>query len=195
VTFDPERDRRRSIRLRGYDYASAGAYFVTLCTRERECLFGDVIDNAIMLNETGRLVADEWLRSATLRTEIDLDAWIVMPNHLHGIVVINDQPTVGAYGNTPPAGNRPRSPSRTLGAMVRGFKSATTARINIMRDAVGVPVWQRNYYEHIIRGDAELHRIRQYVVDNPRQWASDRENPSWVTGTDPTDLEPWERHT
>ena len=79
--------------------------------------------------------------------------------------------------------------------MVRGFKSATTARINIMRDAVGVPVWQRNYYEHIIRGDAELHRIRQYVVDNPRQWASDRENPSWVTGTDPTDLEPWERHT
>ena len=179
MKFDPDRHHRRSIRLRGYDYAQAGAYFVTICAKDRECLFGEVVDGEIVLNPIGKIVDDEWRLSATLRDEIELDEWVVMPNHVHGVVVIDtsrrgDRP-VGAYSHTPL-----RSPSKTVGAMVRGFKSAATRRINELRGTPRVPVWQRNYYEHIIRDDDALNRIRQYIIDNPAQWASDRENPAVV---------------
>lgn len=100
MRYDPDKHHRRSIRLHGYDYAQAGAYFVTICTQNRECLFGDIEDGEMRLNDYGRVVEEEWLRTATIRREVELDAFIVMPNHVHGIIVINaerrSQANVGA---------------------------------------------------------------------------------------------------
>jgi REP element-mobilizing transposase RayT len=168
---------RRSIRLHGYDYTQAGAYFVTLCAHGRECLFGAVVDGEMRTNPFGQIVDDEWRLSVRLRAEIELDAWVVMPNHVHGIVVIvpagrGDRPV--APTNGPARGPQPRS----LGAFIAGFKSAATKRINEWRQSPGSPVWQRNYYEHIIRNDESLNRIRQYIADNPMHWETDRENPN-----------------
>jgi REP element-mobilizing transposase RayT len=135
----------------------AGAYFVTVCTRDREPLFGEIVDGAMRLNEYGQVVHREWIRSAEIRDEIDLDAFVVMPNHLHGIVVIQDGGTtfrsagVGAHGRAPlresPSQRHPESPHRpprSLGSLIAGFKSAAAKRINAMRGTPGMPVWQRN---------------------------------------------------
>jgi REP element-mobilizing transposase RayT len=184
LTYDPEKQHRRSIRLKGYDYAQAGAYFVTICTHNRECLFGEVMNGEMRRNDWGQIVADEWSRSTLIRKEIELDAFVVMPNHMHGIVVITNpivvitNPGVGATGRSPlPAEPRPHGPARhSLAALVAGFKSSVTVRINALRNIRGVPVWQRNYYEHIIRDEKSLDRIRQYVLDNPARWESDPEN-------------------
>jgi REP element-mobilizing transposase RayT len=159
--------QRRSIRLTGYDYRQAGAYFVTICAHGGRCLFGDIVDRQMRLNPIGEIVADEWARSAQIRREVALDDFVVMPNHMHGIVFIID---VGA------GGARPRAAS--LGAFVRGFKAATTGRINAHRDRPNDPVWQRNYYDHIVRDDRDLDHIREYIANNPANWANDRENPS-----------------
>ena len=174
MNHDLANHHRRSIRLRGYDYRQTGAYFVTICAQSRECLFGDVIDRQVRENEIGAAARDEWLRSADIRREIGLDAFVVMPNHLHGIVVIRH---VGAHGRAPlpPTTNRP---PRSLGSFVAGFKSAATRRINTIRGTPGLPVWQRNYYERIVRDDRELDAIRRYIEENPARWAEDPENPS-----------------
>ncbi|MDD2499991.1 MAG: hypothetical protein PHN92_04130 [Geobacter sp.] len=193
MTYNHDIHHRRSIRLKGYDYSQAGAYFVTLCAFERECLFGDIFDGEMRLNDFGRIVAAEWMRSAELRAEIEIGEYVVMPNHFHGIVMICEP--VGAYGirpdcirpdvngeksgeyHSPLPDERFRSPSKNIGSMVRGFKSAVTKRINIHRDTPGVPVWQRNYYEHVIRDDADYTRIAEYVADNPRRWIEDTLHP------------------
>ena len=194
MPFNPDIHHRRSIRLKDYDYSSAGAYFVTLCVLNRECIFGEVTDGVIMLNHPGEIVQAEWLKSAEIRKEIELDAFIVMPNHLHGIIVIDHAlPSVGATGGSPygrspqinhirqrAPGRSPRQPGpspRSLGALVAGFKSATTIRINEIRQNSGCPLWQRNYYERVIRDERELERLRDYITGNPAKWAEDRENP------------------
>lgn len=164
---------RRSLRLRHYDYAQAGAYFVTVCAYDRRCLFGDIVDGAMRLNDVGRIIADEWHKSARIRAEIELDTWVIMPNHFHGIAIIthrSDRPVA-------PTGPPPRS----IGALMAGFKSASTKRINAARGTPGARVWQRNYYDHVIRNEADLHRIRQYIADNPARWAEDPENPAQRT--------------
>ena len=175
--------RRRSLRLPNYDYSQAGAYFITVCTHGRELLFGDVIDSEMELNELGRIAAQEWLKSARLRDEIALDAWAVMPNHVHGIVLITDD---RGKGDRPaaPAGPRPRS----LGALMAGFKSAATKRINAQRSTPSASVWQRNYYERVIRNESALNRIRQYIADNPARWWEDPENPAVAAGAPRTHL-------
>ena len=167
---------RRSIRLDGYDYTQAGAYFITICTYERECLFGNVVEGNMQPNDLGRIVADEWVKTADIRPEIGLDAWVVMPNHFHGIVVmINGRgtarraPTTEQFGK-PVAGSIP--------TIIRSFKSAATKRINEFRHTPGMPVWQRNYFEHIIRNKTALAKIREYIINNPQQWELDRENPT-----------------
>jgi REP element-mobilizing transposase RayT len=181
--------QRRSIRLAGYDYASAGAYFVTLCTHNRECIFGSVSEDRMELNDLGRIVVHEWQRSDCIRREIELDELVVMPNHVHGIVWITDLRhdaigTVGATGRSPlpvvgpPRDGRPRGPaSRSLAAFVGGWKSAVTARVNALRSTPGQPVWQRNYFEHIIRDNHALARLRRYIADNPRVWQQDAHYP------------------
>ena len=168
----PTTPRRRSLRLPRFDYTQQGAYFVTVCTDGRKLMFGDVINDEVKLNEVGRIAAEEWLKSVQIRTEITLDTWVVMPNHIHGIVMITDDRR-RLDRPVAPSGPRPRS----LGALMAGFKSAATKRINALRGTPGAAVWQRNYYEHIIRNEAALNRIRQYIADNPARWAEDPENP------------------
>jgi len=187
---------RRSIRLQHYDYSQAGAYFVTICAHARECLFGEIVDGAMILNDYGKIVEEEWLKSAEIRKELELDAYVIMPNHLHGIVLINNEGglTVGASGRSPLTtdvrahGRAPlrsdqpilhRKP-RSLGSFIAGFKSATTKRLNISRNTPSFAVWQRNYYEHIIRDEIDLNRIREYVQHNPVRWAEDENNPKRV---------------
>ena len=174
MRYDPTKHHRRSIRMSGYDYAEEGAYFVTVVTHQRECLFGGIADGEMRVDGYGEVVRDEWLRSVQIRREIELDAFVVMPNHLHGIVVIRD---VGAHGRAPLPPLAPHRPPRSLGSFVAGFKSAVTKRINEIRDAPGVPVWQRNYYEHVIRDEDDLDRVRRYIAENPLRWSEDPENP------------------
>ncbi len=166
--------RRRSIRLKGYDYSQVGAYFVTICVQHRKHLFGNVVDGKMVLNEWGQVVSDEWIKTPTLRPNVELDSWVVMPNHFHGIILITDVLHAHAEEGliTEPASFQ--SPSQTIGAIVRGFKSAVTKQINIMRKTPAVPLWQRNYYEHIIRDEDALNRIRQYIINNPAKWHQDK---------------------
>ena len=188
---------RRSIRLKDYGYNSEGGYFITLVTHARQSLFGEVIDGEMHLNALGIIARDEWFRTAQIRPYVELfeDEIVVMPNHIHGIIWITD--LVGAYCNTPlptpsgntplptPSGNTPlptppgntpltkttfRSPATGIGAIIRGYKSAVTKCINEIRDSASTPVWQRNYYEHIISSDREYESIVEYIDANPRTW-------------------------
>jgi putative transposase len=201
MNYHPDKHHRHSIRLQGYDYSSQGLYFVTICTYQRECLFGEIIAGKMELSEVGRVVAEEWQMSSQIRQEIELDVWVIMPNHIHGIVLISNV-DVGANGGSPHAGlagiNRSELPDlhyekranshsplrgismkpRSLSSLMAGFKSATTKRINLLRDAPGMPVWQRNYYEHIIRNKESLRVIREYVRQNPLVWDVDQLHPS-----------------
>ena len=185
---DVQGHRRRSIRLRGYDYAQAGAYFVTICTRNRECLLGDVEEGEMHLSEFGRLAQTTWEDLPRHYPHVRLDAWIVMPNHVHGIIVLTDvdDTPVGA-GFKPAPTNNAGSSRHGLPEIVRAFKTFSSRRINAARSAVGAPFWQRNYYEHIIRNDESLNRIRQYIEDNPARWHEDPENPA-VRRAGPDDL-------
>ena len=159
---------RRSIRLRGYDYAQPGAYFVTTSTQHRECVLGEIAQGAMKLNAAGAVVQDCWDDLPRHFPHVELDAFVVMPNHVHGIIVLT---SVGAGFKPAPTKRHP------LPQIVRAFKTFAARRINEHRGTPGVPVWQRNYYEHVVRNDDELNRIRQYILDNPMHWALDRENP------------------
>ncbi|MEP0761580.1 MAG: transposase [Chloroflexota bacterium] len=186
MEYDSDRHHRRSLRLRGHDYAEAGAYFVTVCTGGRVCLLSTIVGGEVELSAVGQIVEEEWLRTPDIRPQVRLDEFVIMPNHLHAILEITEtrEPPVGAYCNTPlrePPGARSpllRSPSQTLGAIIRGFKGTTTRRVNALRQTPGARFWQRNYYEHIIRDEADLARLREYVVCNPGRWAEDDENPA-----------------
>jgi len=183
MKYDPDKHHRRSIRRKGYDYSSGGAYFVTLCTFQRQCLFGQIVDGEMQLNEIGQIVVEEWLQSRMIRKEIDFDQWVIMPNHLHGIVLIEPTDPVGANGCLPTKEDHshrmvPSMKKRSLPSLIAGYKSSTTKRINTLRNAAGTPVWQRNYYEHIIRSDNSLQYIQQYIQNNPATWQDDRLNPS-----------------
>lgn len=187
MSCDPEHHHRRSIRLPGYDYTSPGAYFVTLCTADRTCLFGDVVDGVMQLNEYGEIAQREWLATAEIRREVELDAFVFMPNHAH--IALWFIANVGADGRPPLPTDRDssvgaqgpaplRRAPRSLGALVAGYKSTVTKQINILRNMPGADVWQRNYYEHIIRNDRALNAIRAYITDNPVRWEWDTYHPS-----------------
>ena len=169
MKYTPDIHRRKSIRLKGYDYSKEGAYFITICTYRRELYF----DN----EEIKRIVEKEWLNTMHIRQNVILDEFVVMPNHLHGIIVIIHN--VGAYCNTP-LQNQFKSPSKTIGAIVRGFKSVATKEISKLNKTPGIPVWQRNYYKHTIRKEKELTKIRAYIQNNPLKWSLDRENPNRI---------------
>ncbi len=154
--------QRRSIRLTDYDYTAAGAYFVTICALNRECLFGEVVADKMQVNEFGGMVEVCWQRLAVDYPFVELDEWVVMPNHFHGIIVLAAVPN---------------GVQRPLGRLIGAFKTEATRQINALRQMPGVPIWQRNYYEHIVRHENDLNRIRQYILNNPSQWAIDAENP------------------
>jgi REP-associated tyrosine transposase len=163
-----------------YDYSQGGAYFVTICAYRRRCLFGRVMDSQMQVNEIGAIIEEEWFRSAEIR-RIVLDAFVVMPNHIHGIAFIDSD--IGATGRSPEPSPGPGRAS--LGSFVGSFKAAATRRIKALRHAPEEPVWQRNYYEHIIRDEKSLDAIREYIASNPANWIGDRENPDVVKPSKP----------
>ena len=152
----------------------AGWYHVTIVGKDRQSIFGEIIADKMHLNEIGKIVEEEWLKTPAIRSNVELDEYVVMPNHLHGIAIINDTRR-GVSQYAPTKGFR--SPSQSLGAIIRGFKCSSTKRINLTRTTPFRPVWQRGFYEHIIRKDADLHHIRQYIANNPMRWCLDGENP------------------
>ena len=190
--YDPGKHRRRSTRLRGFDYARPGAYLVTLCTENRACLFGDMVKSEMRLNVVGQVVETCWRDIPNHFPHARLDAYVIMPNHIHGIIWIDNVETknVGAESksnvgtesksnvgakNFSPQPSAFRSPEKTLGSIVRGFKIGVTKWVRTNTDIY--VVWQRNYYDHIIRNEAALNQIRQYIAENPARWTKDSENP------------------
>jgi REP element-mobilizing transposase RayT len=204
MAYDPRRHDRQSIRLPEYDYRSPGAYFVTICATDRRCLFGTVAGDQMQTNDYGDVVAEEWRRTETVRDRVVVDTFVVMPNHTHGVIIITDPPDDGD-GDAPDRsssvsdgdGHNIRggssamnphhggNPDRTFGGAIAGslstimrqFKSMVTKRINRLRDTPGADVWQRNFYERVVRNRAELNRIRRYIRRNPAEWDTDRVHP------------------
>ncbi len=175
--FNPHKHHRRSIRLDGYDYSKSGAYFITIVTKNRTLLFGDIIDGKMIFNDYGEIANKCWLDIPNHYPNVQLDKFIVMPNHLHGILIINET-IVGANNYSPlqqsqneQQMNKFRSPSKTIGSIIRGFKIGVTKWFHNNTNVFNV--WQRNYYEHIIRDDNELNRIQNYIINNPSNWKND----------------------
>jgi len=191
---------RRSLRLRGYDYALPGAYFVTVCVQNRECLFGEIVGGEMRLNDTGRIVANTWLALPDRFPSVGVGAFVVMPDHVHGIIIVADvsradvsraqqaaplrgmepaRPGVGA-GLALPAGTDvsagvhvsagAASSAPTLGDVVRAFKSISAISVNRSLGRTGRSLWQRNYYEHVVRGESDLRQILDYIARNPAEW-------------------------
>ena len=201
----PATPHRNSIRLKGWDYAGEGWYFVTLVAFRRECLFGVIQKGEMTVNPLGKIVQECWEAIPAHFPNVTLDEFVIMPNHVHGIVVIRNEEhlpiaaealPVGAEAEAVPGGARHASPLQepgrlrqvqepgrphgvtpgSLGAMIGSFKSSVSRRAG--RELNSANLWQRNYYEHIIRNDRELEAIRHYIEINPERWTEDEENPS-----------------
>jgi len=160
----PVYHQRHSIRLKGYDYSKEGAYFVTVVTQDRNNLLGEILDGQMRLNDFGKIVQNTWDDLINHNDHIELDDFVAMPNHVHGIIVITNA-------------EMERDDRRSVSEVVRQLKTFSARRINVKRATPGVPVWQRNYYEHIIRNEDDLNRIREYITVNPMRWQDDEENP------------------
>lgn len=203
MAFEPEKHHRRSIRLRGYDYARPGEYFVTVCTAGKEKLFGEVVEGEMVLKEVGKMVQGAWKQMPRRFSSIELDEFVVMPNHFHAIVRIRGarEKAEVAHVGAPLAGAQKRAGARpaptegskgaakraapTVGDVIGAFKSVTTDEsIRGDRESgwrrIRGKLWQRNYYEHIIRGRRELDIIREYIRTNPVRWSTDPENPDFI---------------
>jgi REP element-mobilizing transposase RayT len=179
MKFDPEKHHRRSIRLKNYDYSQPGYYFLTICTYQRQSWFGEIKNDRMYLNQIGKIVAEEWINTRKIRPNFQLDEWVIMPNHLHGIVIIDENILdLGERNrNILGARNAPlRQEPNSISSFVAGFKSVVTKRINLLRDNRDIPIWQRNYYESIIRDEQSLITIREYILNNPFQWKKDPDN-------------------
>jgi REP element-mobilizing transposase RayT len=193
--FNSHKHHRRSIRMKGYDYSQPGAYFVTLCTWQRECLFGEVVNGELHLNEMGRIVLRAWRDLPNHYPHLELGEFCILPNHVHAIMILTDHDSRRG-GSVPDQANhddrsrpdqvtesqnlktRPYTPVRHgLPEIIRAFKSFSARSINFLRHTSGTPVWQRNYYEHIIRDEIEWRKINDYIATNPADWDHDQENP------------------
>jgi REP element-mobilizing transposase RayT len=177
---DPRGRHRRSIRLKEYDYAQPGAYFVTIVAFRRNYLFGEIVDKEMQLNEFGSIADECWRAIPEHFPDVELGTYIVMPNHVHGIIVIHEsRSSMGVRARHASPVQKPSNPRGfkrgSIGAIVASFKSAVTRRIGRERKIMGV--WQRNYYEHIIRDEKEWDRIHRYIECNPSRWAEDDQNP------------------
>jgi len=167
--------QRRSIRLPGYDYTQPGRYFITVVTKQRECHFGEISGCAMQENMLGKMVRREWLLLAQRFPNSEIDEFIVMPDHFHGILALIDEPQ-GATSPTQEAFGRPVHGS--IPTIVRSFKAATTLRARRMLGDSLTQLWQRNYFEHVIQDEHELEAARLYIRENPIHWAEDHENPA-----------------
>lgn len=163
MKYDPEKHHRRSIRLRGYDYTQNGAYFVTICTWQRQHLFGEIVSGTMQINELGSIGEWHWHKLVKYHPHLELDAFVVMPNHIHGILVLTEN------------GRSPKHQS--LSEIIRGFKTFSARHINRYRHLVGVPVWQRGFYDRIIRNHEAWQNIQHYIFNNPSNWHNDELHP------------------
>jgi len=172
---------RRLNRLLGYDYRQTGLYFVTLCTFQRQHHFGKLVAQEIELSPIGKIVRDRWLAIADLNAHVDLDVFTIMPNHIHGIIWIDNDAAFSTNKFAPYTSHRAHSGS--LGRIISSFKGACSRRVKMESPLVKIELWQRNYYDHIVRNEADLLRIRDYILNNPtelflkRTEGSPRENP------------------
>jgi len=187
MTFNPDIHRRQSIRLKSHDYSSAGAYYVTVCAQNRECMFGKIVNTEMKLNDAGRMVERWWAELNHKFPTVVTDEYIVMPNHFHGIVVIigYPDPVGAALRGRPHKSGHPHRGAPTLPDIVDWFKTmATNDYIRGIKQRRWPPfqkrLWQRNYYERVIRDDAEIHRVREYIAGNPARWLEDEENPDFA---------------
>ena len=164
----PGEIKRRSMRLRGHDYSTPGAYFITACTQDRLLLFGRVISGKMVRNRLGAVVEDCWAKLPDHYNNVSLDAFVLMPNHIHGVIIIESAPP-----GVPASSTR-----RGIPEIVRAFKTFSARKINTVRGSPGISVWQRGFYDHAIRNERELDRVRTYIMDNPRKWSEDPDNPA-----------------
>jgi REP element-mobilizing transposase RayT len=173
---------RRSIRWRGYDYSLRGIYFVTICAFDRRSIFGSISSGVLDRSVAGRIVSEVWFELPNHHAGLELDAFAVMPNHIHGIMLLCSpkthviQKTVGrdaAVG----AGLRPARRDANLSEIIRAFKTFSALKINARRGTKGQAVWQRNYFERVVRDGKEMEKIQRYIAENPARWEFDRENP------------------
>ena len=180
----PSKSRRRnSLRLSGYDYTQPGAYFVTMNTHQRECLFGEIIDGVMLLNEYGSHAKECWIAIPEHFPNVELGVYVIMPNHVHGIIIITDRivEVVGAVGVQHAVPLQPQSNSKikpgSLNAIVRSYKSALTKQIHEEDEFSPEKIWQRSFHDRIIRNKEEWRRIHLYIEANPTNWQEDRDNP------------------
>lgn len=189
--FNPQKYHRRSIRLKGYDYSSEGAYYVTIVAQGRECLFAEIIDGEMHLKGCGEIVQKWWNEIPIHFPDVELGAFVIMPNHIHGIIFIiedrrsevlspHDQPNSNNLKNDNQGGDATQPPLRkpTLGQIVAYFKYQSTKEMNRIETEYAITkFWQRSYYEHIIRNEKELQQKTEYIMDNPSRWDEDDEDP------------------
>ncbi|NJK69216.1 MAG: hypothetical protein HC789_09040 [Microcoleus sp. CSU_2_2] len=183
MKYNPDIHHKKSIRLKGYDYAQPGAYYITICTYQRQCLFGEIVSGVMHFNLISETIQYCWHRLPQNFPFIKLDAFVIMPNHLHGIILITDdyttnknqlfkqpivQPVSSSQISTLPKGTE----SGSLGALVQNFKSIVTRRVNRLTRNYGT-IWQDGYYEKIIRDERAYHNIRKYIMENPLKWHDD----------------------
>lgn len=167
MPYDPQRHHRRSIRLKGYDYASAGAYFITICVQSRKHALGGVIKGCVELSPSGLLVMQAWQYLPQRFPRVTLDAFVIMPNHVHGIIRLSGDPqSANKCEHGRARGTQPGS----LPAIVQRFKSLSTQLINKANNTPGQRFWQEDYYEHVVRDDDDMERIRRYIAANPLRW-------------------------
>jgi REP element-mobilizing transposase RayT len=220
MSTDSNLPNRQSIRLKDYDYSAQGSYFVTLVTQDRVHLFGKIENGKMNLNSVGKIVAEEWKNTVQLRPNTILGEFIIMPDHMHMMVTIISQ--IKNKDEQEWTHSNPQGPSHTIGAIIRGFKGASTKKINLFLNSTGesqfarkesqfalksskslckssqfarksaqsprkssqfepsefnkTKIWQRNYYEHIIRNQVDYSRIEQYIIDNPTNWKKKKLN-------------------
>jgi REP element-mobilizing transposase RayT len=185
MKFDPQKHHRpfdaaqgrRSIRLQGYDYTQSGAYFITIVTYHREPLFGGIVNGEMQLSAMGRIADEHWRAIPEHFPNVELGAYVVMPNHVHGIIINN-----GSRGTIyrAPTEQFQKPVTGSIPTIIRTYKASVTRRIQ--KEVYGLDVsspnvWQRNYYEHIIRSDEDHHRIHLYIESNIDNWVNDEENP------------------
>lgn len=168
--LDPRFQGRRSMRLKGYDYSQAGAYFLTMCAARFQPVFGEVVQGEVVLSIQGRIARICWLWLGYRYSSLELDQWVLMPNHLHGIVRLIE---CRGGSQTAPTGFE----AKPLGGFIGAFKTVSTKWSNDYFGTPGEPLWQRNYYDRIIRDRDELERIRRYILENPQRWELDRYSP------------------
>jgi len=173
--------------MKGYDYSQEGLYFITICCQDRACLFGKIENRLMILNEYGQIAHNEWVKTTEIRKNVELGEFVIMPNHIHVIIRLSgrgelDSPNSSSENineldssdkrgvlHTP---QRLRSPSQTIGAIVRGYKSSVTKQLGLL--GFDGKLWQRNYYEHIIRNEYSYQRISEYIINNPAKWSEDK---------------------